>query len=75
MFQVKITIALIKYHGQKASWVSKSLHFFIVVYHWRKPEQELKQGRNLEAGANNADAMEGCYLLTGSAWFAQPVFL
>ena len=34
------------------------LHFHTVVYHWRRSGQELKQGRNLEAGAE-AEAMEG----------------
>jgi len=29
-----------------------------IVYHWKKPGQELKQGRNLETGAD-AEAMEG----------------
>ena len=33
--------------------------FCIIVQHRRKPGQELKQGRNLEAGAN-AEALEGC---------------
>jgi hypothetical protein len=33
------------------------LYFHFIVYHWRKPGQELKQGRNLEAGAD-AEAME-----------------
>jgi hypothetical protein len=36
--------------------------------------QELKQGRNLEAGAD-AEAMEECCLLDCSLWFAQPAFL
>jgi hypothetical protein len=40
----------------------------------RKSEQELKQGKNLEAGAD-AGAMEGCCLLTCSPWLAQPPFL
>jgi hypothetical protein len=40
----------------------------IVVYHWRKLGQELKQGRILEAVAD-AEAMEECCLLACSAWF------
>jgi hypothetical protein len=38
------------------------VHFHITVHHRRKPRQELKQDRNLEAGAD-AEAMEGCCLL------------
>jgi hypothetical protein len=38
------------------------LHFHIAVHYQRKPGQELKQGRNLEAGA---DAGHGEVLLTG----------
>jgi hypothetical protein len=56
---------------EKASWRRKglfSLHFQIIVYHWRKPGQELKQSWNLEAGAD-AEAMEGCHLLACSACF------
>jgi hypothetical protein len=33
------------------------LHFHIIVHHRRKSGQELKQGRNLEAGAD-AEAMK-----------------
>ena len=39
-----------------------------------KSGQELKQGRNLEAGAD-AEAMEGCRLLACSSWFARLAFL
>ena len=35
--------------------------------------QELKQGRNLEAGAD-AEAIEECCLLACFPWLAQPVF-
>ena len=35
---------------------------FHIPVHQRKSRQELKQGRNLEAGAD-AEVMEGCYLL------------
>ena len=35
-----------------------SLHFQIIVHHWRRWGQEPKQGRNLEAGAD-AEALEG----------------
>lgn len=49
-----------------------SLHFNITAHHQRKSWQELKQGRNLEVGAD-ARAMEECCLLAHSiayiAWF------
>ena len=38
------------------------LHFRVIVHHWRKSGQELKQGWNLEAGAD-AETMEECCLL------------
>jgi hypothetical protein len=45
------------------------LHFQITVHHLRKSEQELTQGRNLEAGAD-AEAMEGAaYRLDPPAFF------
>jgi hypothetical protein len=43
----------------KATWRRKGLfglHFHIIVYHLKLSGQELKQGRNLEAGA---EAMRG----------------
>jgi hypothetical protein len=52
-------------HDQKASWGGKgwfSLHFQIIIHHWRKSGQELKQGWNLEAGADT-EAMGECSLL------------
>jgi hypothetical protein len=54
----------------KATWGEKglaSLSFQITVHHQRKSGQELKQCRNLEASAD-AEAMEGCFLLTCSSW-------
>jgi hypothetical protein len=42
-----------------------SLCFHITVHHWRKSGQELKQGCNLEAGAD-AKTMEGRCLLFAS---------
>ena len=65
------SIAIMLHSGQKASWGGKhvfGLCFQISVHHGRKSEQELKQGRNQEAGAN-AVAMEGCYLLACSTCF------
>jgi hypothetical protein len=47
-----------------------SLHFHTAVHHQRKSAQELKQGRNLEAGADT-EAMKGCYLLACFSWLAQ----
>ena len=55
-------IAAMKHHDQKASWERKrfiQLHFHIAIYHQKKSGQKLKQGRNLEAGAD-AEAKEGC---------------
>jgi hypothetical protein len=40
----------------------------VTVHHGKKSGQELKQDRNLEAGAD-AEAMEGCCLLACSAAF------
>jgi hypothetical protein len=60
---VPLSIAVTKYYDQKASWGRKSLfglHFYIA----RNSGQELKQGRNLEAGPD-AEAMEGA-----AYWFA-----
>ena len=34
------------------------LHFHTIVHHWRKSGQELKQNKNLQAGAD-AEVMEG----------------
>jgi hypothetical protein len=74
---VRVSIAAMKHHDQKASWGGKglfSLHFHIAVRHQRKSGQELTQGRNLEAGAD-ADALEECCLLACFPWFIQPAFL
>jgi hypothetical protein len=61
---------------KKASREGKGLLdlcFYTTVPHQRKSGQELKQGRNLEAGAD-AEAMEGCCFLACSPWLAQPAF-
>ena len=47
--------------------LSKADH--ITIHHPRKPGQELKWGRSLEAGGD-AEAMEGA-----AYWLAQPAFL
>jgi hypothetical protein len=60
----------------KATWEAKSLFgldFHITVPHRRKSGQELPQGRNLETGAE-AEAMQGCCLLTCSLWSPQLAF-
>ena len=61
---VRDSIAVMKHHT-KATWGGKGLfglHTHIIVHHQRKLGQELKQSRNLEAGAD-AEAMEGYCLL------------
>jgi hypothetical protein len=45
------------------------LHFHITVHHHKKSGQELKQGKNLETGAD-AEAMEGA-----ACWTASPGLL
>ena len=59
---VRVSIIVRKHHGQKASWGGKGLfglHFQIIVHHWRKSRQALKEEWNLEAGVD-AETMEGC---------------
>jgi hypothetical protein len=50
------------------------LHFHAPVHHQRKSEQELTQGRNLEAGVD-AETMEECCLLAYFLWLTQIVYL
>jgi hypothetical protein len=62
-----------KHPDQEGSWGRKdffSLHFHIAVHHQRKSGQELMQGRNLKAAANNAEAMEH-----DAYWLASPGLL
>ena len=63
-------------HWPKANFEERlfSFCFCIIVHNQGKSGQELKQGRNLEAGAD-AEAMDGCCLLACSPWFAQSAFL
>jgi hypothetical protein len=66
-----------KHHVQEARWGGKglfSLHFHIAVHHQRMPELELTQGRDLEEEAD-AEAMEGCCLLTCFPQLVQLAFL
>ena len=51
---VRVTIVVIKHHDQ-SNWEMKGLIWLLLR---RKSGQELKQGRNLEAGAD-AETMEG----------------
>ena len=73
-----VSIAAVKHHDQKVNCGRKGLfnliNFQLIVHHWRKSGEELKQGRSLEAGAD-AEAMEGCHLLAYSSWLALPAFL
>jgi hypothetical protein len=57
------------HYDQEASWGGTglfSLHFHIAIHHQRKSGHELTQGRNLEAGADAEQVMEGCCLLACS---------
>ena len=56
---VRVTIAVLKHLGGKGLF---GLYFLITVHHQRKSGQELKQGKNLEAGVD-VEAMKE--LLTG----------
>ena len=74
---VRVTMAAKKQHDQKAKWGGKglfNLYFLIATHYQKKSGQELKQGRNLEAGTD-AEAVEECCFLAWSPWLAQPVFL
>jgi hypothetical protein len=54
-----------KHHEQKSKMGRKGfivLHSQTIAHHWRKSGQELKQGWNLEAGAD-PEAVTGCCLL------------
>jgi hypothetical protein len=45
--------------------------FHKTVHHQRKSGQELKQGKNLEAGAD-AEAMEGCFMACLACFLIEP---
>ena len=52
--------------ASRGEWNLFSLHFCIIVRPQRKSEQELKQGRNLESGADAEvlmGAQDACFLL------------
>jgi hypothetical protein len=67
----KVSIAVIKTNqkplGQERVYFS--LQFPITVHHCGKSQQELRQGRNLEAGTD-AEAMEGGVCLLACPWLA-----
>ena len=55
---IRITIALMKHSDQKANMEER---IWLILLHrsFIEESQEVKQGKNLEAGAD-AEAMEGC---------------
>jgi hypothetical protein len=60
--RLRVFTAVMKHHDQKVSWTERgffSLHFQNTVHTWRKSGFELKQDRNLEAGAD-AETMDHC---------------
>jgi hypothetical protein len=65
---VRGSIAGMKHQRVYSAYTSTALFFII------ESGQELKQGRNLEAGADS-EAMEGCNLLVCTSWLARPAFL
>ena len=60
-----------KQHGEEGVYLPSMSE---VTVYLGKSGQELKQGRDLEVGAD-AEAIEECCLLACSLWFAQPAFL
>lgn len=68
---VRVMIVVIKHHDQLGVF---DLQFYILVHHWRKTGQKLKQGRNLET-VTGTEAMEVCCLLACSSCLAQCAFL
>ena len=67
MALVRVSIAAMKQHNQ--SNLERKGFIWVCISIW-KSGQELKQGWNLEAGAD-AEAMEGCCLLACSSWLTQ----
>ena len=52
---LRFLIAVMKHYDKKASWGEEglfNLYFHIGVHFCRKSRQKLKQGKNLEAGAD-----------------------
>jgi hypothetical protein len=69
----RVIIVVMKHH-KRNNLGRKGFICLKLSRHCSLSEEELKQGRKLEGGAD-AKAMEGCCLLTYSSWFAQPAFL
>lgn len=54
-------------HDKKSSWEGKYLfefYFEIIAYHLRKSRQDVNQGKNPEAGADEEAMKEATYWLT-----------
>ena len=71
-----VSIATKKPCDQKASWGGKdllSVYLHIAIHYQRKSGQELKQDRNLEAGAD-AEAMEGAAYRLASYYLPSLLF-
>lgn len=70
---LRVTIAVVKHSDQsnlgRKGWFTLPHRYSLWNVRW-----ELKQSRNLEAGADT-EAMEGYCLLTYSPWLSQPDFL
>ena len=67
---VRVSITATKYQDQKASWGGKDLfssHFQIIVHHWRKSGQELKQGRILRQELTQKPWRDAAYWLASHA--------
>ena len=73
---VRLTIALMNRHDQ-SNWEKTGFIWLRLSYPYSSLKEVmigLKQGRNLEAGADTL-VMEGCCLLACFPWLAQPAFL
>ena len=69
---LRVSVAKMKPHDQKETWGRRCLFSsYPHIYHQRKLGQKLRQGKNLEAGADS-EALSGCCLLACSSWLAQP---
>ena len=65
---LRVSVAAIKHYDN----VEKKSFCFILSGHSSSQKEVIKQGRNLEAGAD-AETVEGCCSLACcSSWFAQP---
>jgi len=75
MVSIRVTIAVMKYHDQRQLGKGRILFvrfLYIAVHHQGKSDQELKQSRNPEAGAD-AEVMEGsCSLACSQGFCVEP---